>query len=129
MGRGVADQSSLGVLSLKHGSGVIQGVQLVYGAGAHQRDFQARVLLEAENGAVGRAQVGLRREEASRPPLRGGAGSWEAGGSTGSQFSWESGNKGFRNWGVSTLPTILESEGFFLDHLASLSYPPPLPLP
>lgn len=77
MGRGVADQSSLGVLSLKHGSGVIQGVQLVYGAGAHQRDFQARVLLEAENGAVGRAQVGLRREEASRPPLRGGAGSWE----------------------------------------------------
>ena len=51
------------------------------------------------------------------------------GGSTGSQFSWESGDKGFRNWGVSTLPTILESEGFFLDHLASLSYPPPLPLP
>lgn len=95
MGRGVADKSSLGVLSLKHGSGLIQGVQLVYGAEAHQRDFQARVLLEAENTAVGRAQVGLRREETSRP-LRGGAGSRETGGNTGSKFSWESGNKGVR---------------------------------
>ena len=125
----MADESSLGVLSLEHGSGLIQGAQLVCGTEALQRDFQARVLLEAENRAVGRAQVGLRREEASRPHLEVGPGSRETEGNTGSHFSWESGNKGVWNWGVCMLPTILEAEGFLLDHLASLSYPPPLPLP
>lgn len=102
MGRGVADKSSLDVLSLKHGSGVIQGVQLVYGAEAHQRDFQARVLIEAENGAMGRAQVGLkRREEASRPHLEvgQGLGRWE-----GTWGASSLGSQGTKEFGTEECP-------------------------
>ena len=91
----MADESSLGVLSLKHGSRLIQGVQLVYGTEALQRDFQARVLLEAENRAVGRAQVGLRREEASRPHLEVGQGPGKRKGTRGASSLGSQGTKEF----------------------------------
>ena len=64
-GRGGGDESSSGVWGWKHVRD-IQGGQLVYGAGAQQRDFQAMVTLEAENEAVGRDQVVGRREEAEQ---------------------------------------------------------------
>lgn len=66
----MANKSSSDVLSLKH-IGDIQGGQLVYKAGAQHRDFWAVVLLETENGTVGRDQAGGRKEEVEGATLAG----------------------------------------------------------